>query len=180
MEQRDFKNIGLQQLLEQLENGQYCTIEKLCDAAKKQSAKLNALELQQTTSQYTALCTKLIDEILGHLKFRREVLTPYIQKLSEKNANGHDCSKCTGSCKLQHDMQLLELKESHLQVKNTLSRLQMAVLPLYSETIFPDAYRVLRNQMALLENCLTELFFLEENYLLPKIAEAQNNINAIH
>jgi hypothetical protein len=54
----------------------------------------------------------------------------------------------------------------------------MASLPLYTETIYPDAYRVLRNQMALIENSLTELFFLEENYLIPKVAEAQKIINA--
>jgi hypothetical protein len=36
---------------------------------------------------------------------------------------------------------------------------------------------VLRNQMALLENSLTELYFVEEAYLIPKVTEAQKNIN---
>jgi hypothetical protein len=32
--------------------------------------------------------------------------------------------------------------------------------------------------MALIENSLTELFFLEEKYLIPKVSEAQKIINA--
>lgn len=75
-------------------------------------------------------------------------------------------------------MQLMELMASHNNIKGILYRLQMVSLPLYSETIYPDAYRILRNQMALIENGLTELFFLEEHYLIPKIVEAQKIINA--
>jgi hypothetical protein len=65
-------------------------------------------------------------------------------------------------------------------MRSILNRLQVVALPLYSDTAFPDAYRVLRNQMALIENGLTELFFLEENYLLPKVVDAQKRINAGH
>jgi hypothetical protein len=56
--------------------------------------------------------------------------------------------------------------------------LQTAVLPLYSDTVYPDSYRVLRNQMALLEDSMAELFLLEENYLMPKVIQAQKAINA--
>ncbi len=75
-------------------------------------------------------------------------------------------------------MQLFELKSSHLEIRSLLSRLQMVSLPLYAETIYPDSYRILRNQMALIENHISELLFLEENYLIPKIADAQKRINA--
>jgi hypothetical protein len=75
---------------------------------------------------------------------------------------------------------LIEIGDSHVQVKETLYRLQMAVLPLYSETIYPDDYRILRNQVALLENSLAQMLFLESTYLVPKIADAQKNINAHH
>lgn len=54
----------------------------------------------------------------------------------------------------------------------------MAALPLYSGAIHLDLYKILQNQMALLENCLAELLVLEETQLIPKIMEAQSNINA--
>jgi hypothetical protein len=78
-----------------------------------------------------------------------------------------------------HEVKLTEFKESHKLVKDILNRLQMMSLPLHSETIYPDVYKLLRNQMTLLENTLTDLLYLEETYLIPKIAEAQKNINAL-
>ena len=75
-------------------------------------------------------------------------------------------------------MHLIELKESHSRIKDILYRLQMVALPLYAETLYPDVYRVLRNQMALLENSLTELFFIEDAYLIPKVIDAQKKIHA--
>jgi hypothetical protein len=174
-----YKNIALLPFIEKMEQECYDIINGLCLTAKKQAAKLNELEVRQSTSQYVSLCTKLIEEIENYIKYRKEILLPYIHTLSEKDATGHNCSNCTGSaCKIQHNGQLIELEGSHHQIKDTLYRLQMAVLPLYSETIYPDAYRILRNQMALLENRLTEMLFFESTYLAPKIVEAQKNINA--
>ncbi len=172
------KNIALQPFVEILDKECYNTIEELCQIAKKQAAKLNELEVRHSTSQYVSLCSKLIEEIANYIQFRKEQFIPYVQKLNEKDSNGHDCTNCSGPCNIQHEGLLMELKDSHLHIKDTLYRLQMAVLPLYSETIYPDVYRVLRNQMALLENNLTELFFFEENYLVPKVEEAQKNIHA--
>jgi hypothetical protein len=106
-----------------------------------------------------------------------EGLLPYVQKLNERKESGHDCRNCTGGCQLQHDIQLLDLKQSHNQLKGFLHRLQMAALPLYSESIYPDAYRILRNQMAIIENNLAELFFIEEAYLIPQVVVAQNSIH---
>ncbi len=105
---------------------------------------------------------------------------PYVRSLFEKAEEGHDCRNCTGSgsCTMQHDMQVAELKLAHIQLKDILNRLQIVALPLYSDTIYPDVYWVLRNNMALLENCLGVLFVLEETYLIPKVAEAQKNIHA--
>ena len=173
-----YRNITLLPFIEKLDKECYDTIQGLCNIAKKQAVKLSILEVHQTTSQYVPLCTTLIEEIEGYIRYRKEKLIPYITKLSEKDTDGHDCGSCSGgACKLQHNVELMELEDSHRMIKDTLYRLQMAVLPLYSETIYPDAYRILRNQMALLENGLTELFFFEGTYLLPKIIEAQKNIN---
>jgi len=173
-----YSKIGLSDFVNRLSEDCYIALEKLCESAEKQANKLDGLESQLATSQYTTLCNALIQEIKQCLAVRKEIYIPYIQTLVHKIADQHDCSSCSGSCKVNHDMQLLELKASHSNIKGILYRLQMVSLPLYSETIYPDAYRILRNQMALIENNLTELFFLEEHYLIPKVVEAQKVINA--
>ena len=173
-----YSKIELMDFVERLSNDCYNPLEKLCESAGKQADKLDGLESQLATSQYTTLCNTLIKEIRQCLGVRKEIYMPYIHTLANKLVDQHDCSNCTGSCKINHEMQLLELKASHNNIKSILYRLQMVSLPLYSETIYPDAYRILRNQMALIENSLTELFFLEEHYLIPKVVEAQKIINA--
>ena len=173
-----YSKIGLPDFVDKLSEECYTALEKLCENAANQANKLDGLESQIATSQYTTLCNTLIKEIRQSLSIRQEVYIPYIKSLADKVTSQHNCSTCTGKCKVNHDMQLLELKASHNNIKSILYRLQMVSLPLYSETIYPDAYRILRNQMALIENMLTELFFLEEHYLIPKVIEAQNIINA--
>ncbi len=173
-----YDNVELKNFIETISRDYYALIAKLCDAATSQIYKLENLELQQSTSQYTSICSTLISEILHHLKDWEEKYTPYLNSLSEKSSANHDCASCTGSCKLNHDMQLLEIKSAHAAIKSILGRLQLVSLPLYSETIYPDSYRILRNQMALIENNLTELYFIEDRYLIPKIEKAQKSINA--
>ena len=173
-----YSKINLRELVNRFGIECYDPLDRLCDTAGKQAQKLEGLESQQTTSQYTTLCSKLIIEIMDCLKARQGTYMPYIETLAEKAKASHDCKNCSGSCKMNHDIQLIELKASHNNIKSILYRLQMVSLPLYSETIYPDAYRILRNQMALIESGLTELLFLEEHYLIPKVIEAQNIINA--
>jgi hypothetical protein len=168
----------LQPFVKKLEQTHYNVMDSLCEATRKQVRKLQELEVQQSTSQYITLCGRLIDEMQQYIKIKKESFIPYVTKLYEKDKDGHDCSKCTGnSCNLQHNVQLAELKQSHIHIKDILYRLQMVSLPLYSETIYPHIYRILRNQMALLENNLTELFLIEETYLIPKVTEVQKSIN---
>ena len=178
----EYTRTELKSFVEKLKIDHYHVVDTLCEAAKKQVLKLNELENHTSSSQYITLCIKLIEEIRNYIQQKNENLIPYLQELLEKDAENHDCSTCagTGSCNMKHEIQLIDLMNSHKNIKTILYRLQMVVLPLYSETIFPDAYRVLRNQMALLENGLTELFFLEQTFLVPKIKEAQKNINARH
>ncbi len=171
-------NLG--SLVEKLDKSHYDVLNTLCASAKKQALKLQTLEMHQATSQYINLCYRIIEEIQQYINLKKEHLIPYIQTLYEKDTTGHDCKNCngTGSCSMQHELQLLELRQSHDKMSEILNRLQMAALPLYSETIYPDVYRVLRNQMALIENSLTELFLLEGSQLIPKVVEAQKNIHA--
>ena len=169
----------LRNLIEKLDRSNYDEIGRLCDSTKKQADKLQQLEVHQATSQYEVLCNRMIEEVQFYIKNKKENFVPYIHTLFEKDESGHDCRNCgsTGSCGMRHEMQISEVIQSQIKLKDILNRLQMTSLPLYSETIYPDAYRILRNQMALLENRLTDVFFFEESYLLPKIVEAQKNIH---
>lgn len=163
-----------------MDRSYYNVINTLCETAKKQARKLQELEVHQSTSQYIMLCNRILDEILRYVKNKKDHFLPYMNELFEKQETGHDCRNCTGtgSCDMQHNLQLMELIESHAQIKDILYRLQMVALPLYSETIYPDVYRILRSHMALIENNLTELFSVEETLLIPKVTEAQKRINA--
>jgi hypothetical protein len=173
-----YKSLELKPFVEKLEIELYSTLEKLCTIAQKQATKLSELEVGQSTSQYISLCSKLLAEIDKQLQYRSQQLLPYINELSGKETDGHNCSTCSGGCKTPHSIILIELKKSLVEIKEILQRLQMAVLPLYSESIYPDAYRVLRNHMALIENNLAELLFFEESFLLVKISAAQTRIHA--
>ena len=174
----NYESKDLQPFVESVLDVHYNTIKELCISAKRQTTKLKVLETHGVTSQYILLCESIIAETQQYIGMRKERYIPYILKLSEKAAASHDCSNCTGNCKLNHDVHLLEIQASNDLMKKMLGKLQMATLPLYSDTIYPEEYRVLRNQMALIETNLTELFFLENNYLIPKITEAQKSINA--
>lgn len=172
-----YKSMALLSFIDQLHDDCYHSLSQQCINGRIQVEKVGKLESGEFTSQYLALCAAVIDEIEANIDSRKEKFIPYIKTLAHKSSTNHDCSNCAGGCKINHDMQLVELRASHQQIKDILNRLQMVALPLYTDTIFPDAYRVLRNMMALVENNLAEIFFLEENYLIPKIIDAQKSIN---
>ncbi len=173
-----YEDKALQPFVEQLIEDHYNSIALLCADTRKQTERVRSLETQQVTSQYTLLCDNIIAETERYIDMRKGKYIPYILKLTEKVVDKHDCSGCTGNCKLDHDIQLFEIKASNQMMQNMLNKLQMASLPLHSDTIYPEEYRLLRYKMAVIETNLTELFFLENNYLIPKIVEAQKSINA--
>ncbi len=173
------RTFNLLQLSEVLNKVYYIELVDLCNNAKKSAAELNELEDHQTTSQYILLCNKIINQVTEMMHIRNDVFIPYYKELHEKNSTNHNCANCSGKCDMQHSMRLVELKESHVAGNDILHQLQMVALPLYSETIYPNAYRILRNQMVLIENTLTELFMVEETYLIPLIVEAQKKIYAV-
>ena len=173
-------NEGLLAFVERLDKTDYSGIKALCDVAKKYAQRLQELEAPNAASSYTTICIGLAEEVLQYVGNKQDYFMPYVQSLSEKTNEDHDCRNCTGngSCSMQHEVQLSELKRGHIQLKDILNRLQIAALPLYSDTIYPDVYRILRNNMALLESSLGQLFLIEETYLIPKVLEAQKNIHA--
>ncbi len=169
---------GLEPLTQKLVDDCYNSIETLCNNAMSQAEKVSRLETDNEASEYAQQCHEVIAEIILYIKNRKSVFVPYIHELTEKVASSHDCGNCSGSCKLNHDAHVTGLMISNELMKKALNKLRLTTLPLYSQTMFPDEYRILRNRMALLEMHMTELFFLEHNFLAPKIVEAQRSINA--
>jgi hypothetical protein len=74
-------------------------------------------------------------------------------------------------------MKISGIKETNQHIKEIFYRLQMVASPLYTEDAHTDIYKDLRNEIVLLDTKLTELFFLEEAVLLPKVIEAQRKIH---
>lgn len=175
-----FRETGLVPFADQLKSKYYAAAEEINNKARRQTEKIKRLEMAEAPLQYVSLCERVLTETDSYIRNRQSVYLPYVLKLSDKVADDHNCANCTGNCKLEHDSHVMELNATNDLIRQVLSKLKMASLPLYSETTFPDEFRVLRAHMTLLENHLTELVFLENNYLIPKIREAQKSINALN
>ncbi len=173
-----YSDTALKPFTEKLLSEYYNTIEDLCASAGKQAQRVSSLESESAATEYAALCSDITGEIIAHMQARKQQMIPYIHQLVEKKESNHDCRACSGGCKVNHDLQVLNMKASNTAARKVIGRLQLATLPLYSHTMYPDEYRVLRNRMALLEMSMSELFFIENNYLIPKILETQKSINA--
>ena len=175
----EYNSAGLLSLINRIEKEYYEVIEKLCNGAIDNTEKIKKLEINlDLASDYLKVCSKLTREISHYITTRRTYFIPYIQELQEKERENHNCSTCSGKCSAQHELKLVELKNSHQGIKETLKELRKMVLPVHSDKLYPIAYRVLSSQMVLLENSLNELFFLEETYLIPRVMLAQKKMNA--
>lgn len=168
---------ALAQIVERLSSNSYNNLEELCQKATLLADRLEKQEIQSQVTQYTSFCISVLREVQTFVDDRKNRFVPYINSLSDKVENNHDCSSCSGGCKFNHDVHLLELAATAKQMKELLNRLQMATLPLYIDAIYPDSYRLLRGFMSLLETNLSELLFLENTHLIPKVKEAQTKIN---
>jgi hypothetical protein len=173
-----YSGLALQPIAEKIWKENYITIESIIDNAKAQCRKITLLEASTSAHQYVSLCDVIVIELGRYISDRVDKYIPYIQELSQKVQDRHNCTHCSGGCKVNHDMYVVELSATNESMKRLLARLQMIALPLYAQTMFPYEYKLLRSIMAMLEVSLAELFFLENNYLVPKITEAQKSINA--
>lgn len=175
----EYRETALTPFAGHLKNTYYSSVAELCEKVTRQIDKIKQLEPAESPLQYVLLCEQVLAEARTYISNRQLVYLPYVEKLSEKEATQHNCAQCSGNCKLEHDAHVMELNATNDLIRKTLDRLKMTTLPLYSETIYPDEFRILRTQMTLLDNHLSELVFLESNYLIPKIRVAQKNINAL-
>ena len=168
----------LESLLTYLEKGYYNRLEALCGRAEYHIAELHDGDVHQTASLYTSLCKKLIGQIAQYVRLRRFALVPYIKELLEKEDDGHDCRACSMNCKVRHTAQVDSIRDAHNRMKETLYRLQSVTTGITGASAPPSAYRSLRSEMMQLDTALTELFYLEECSLIPKVLEAQTAIHA--
>lgn len=174
----EYRHNDLKSLVNKLNVDYYSVLAGMCNTATTLVEGLEQQEPNQSTVLYMSLSKKLLEQVKDLITLRTEMLLPYAVELHAKEVEGHDCSTCEGGCSFKHSTQLIGLKESHQKIKEILYRLQMVALPLYTEMEYPTEYKVLRNEMMLIDTALTELFYIEEASLIPKIMEAQKNIHA--
>ncbi len=168
---------ALPTLLAYLEAEYYTRLESLCERSEYHLAELDK-EAPAGEHLYNSLSKKLLAQVGQYVRLRRFGLAPYIQELLQKEATGHDCRGCSDSCTDRHTAQITGIKEGHNRIKEALYRLQSIAPPIYSAPQQDSVYRSLRAGLMQLDTALTELFYLEESSLIPKVMEAQKAIHA--
>ena len=165
----------MQELAERLSRDYYDLLEILSGNV---DAHTSELLNQQIFTEYVRHSKYLVEEVRGFVNERREVYIPYVFDLEAKNTTGHNCSTCSGRCDMQHSFKLAELETSQKKIYDIANR----VLALLAEKAGKEANAekliILRNEAALLRNKISQLIEHEEIFLIPRIREAQKNINA--
>lgn len=173
-----YRNVELQELVDELNDNYYNRLSSICSTAMSAAVKLMTDEHNPSTALYSSLSVKLIEQINELVAVRQTILIPYIKDLAVKKQEGHDCRNCSGGCHVGHTSHLHTLKDSHKHIKEILFRLQSVALPLYTNTVYTETYSKLRSEMTRVDTILTELFYLEEANLVPRVFEAQRSIHA--
>jgi hypothetical protein len=135
-------------------------------------------DVHQTASLYTILGKKLMGQIAQYVRLRRFALVPYISELIEKEDEGHDCRNCSSKCGVRHRAQIDSIRDAHTRIKETLCRLKSVTVAFPAGTDRETSYRSLRAEMTQLDTTLTQLFYLEECSMIPKVLEVRTAIHA--
>lgn len=135
----------------------------------------NALsDAENLTGVYFDLCRDLSAAVKSSMEDRRLVLVPYLAQLQEKEAGGHNCSTCSGVCKVQHSVHIANVTGSHVHIRDILDRI--AGLQDFNEPTEKGDTVILYESV--ITNMILDLFELEEKQLIPEIVKAQKAINA--
>ena len=173
-----FQKESLPELSAILEKEYYDDISSLCTTAGMHADDLKNDPEFPPRSAYAENCNELITEVVKAINERKQAVIPYVQALSKKLNEHHDCSSCNGRCTVGHALHIDLLKNSHRKIRDVLFRLQQEAKPHYlSNNNQHLQYRILRNEVMIIDNAISELFYLEETVLIPKILDAQNSIN---
>ncbi len=172
----DYRQKDLKNLVEDLGKNYYSLLSTLCDSALVYHETLNAEDAHASAKLYLNPGAEFLKHLQDFVNMRTGVVVPYIYELHAKENEGHNCSSCEGQCSFKHAAKLIAIRESQEQIKEKLLKVKQASVHL--DNLFPETYTDLREAITRIESMLSELFYIEESSLVPKIQEAQTNINA--
>jgi hypothetical protein len=173
-----YQKEDLLELVGRLDRDYYEVIDELCRHAAIHASEVEISKINQSTILFLDLCKKLLGEINSQVKMRRDILIPYVHQLLKKAAINHSCKTCDENCDIEQEKRLRLIIDSHETIKELLFRIQQLAKPLYLETIQSISYKILRNEMMIIDTALSELFYIEEVILIPKVKEVQKQLNA--
>lgn len=173
-----YRNCSLEELAQRLDEDYYEVIQALCVNATALGDSLAHDSRHPSTALYSGMAKKLAHKINSLVLRRKKELLPYVLELHTKKTEGHNCSNCSGICHVGHAERLIDLRESHKTIKELLNQLEVEAMPYYADITYPSSYKILRNEMSVMDNMLAEVFYIEETHLIPKVFEAQKAINA--
>lgn len=172
-----YKNMSLQAVAGQLQDDYYGVIPILCKHAREHAKYLQSKTIDQKLMyvvEHTLQWIGVIEDFIGH---RNTLVKPYINELADKDSGGHNCQLCSGRCEMQHTAKVMEITTSLIHIKEQ-HRLFVDELPELLKGVHPQDVKCLNNTSMLLCNYLDELLRLEADILVPRIKDAQKNINA--
>lgn len=172
-----YRNQSLKELIIQLKKDYYDTIIVNCDHIHHIATELHQEAQNPGDSSYIDKCASLATDIRNDIHMSEVIISPYVEELYEKITSNHNCASCTGKCHLNHSMQMQGIKAAHNRVKE----LQLRISSISNESLPENAgpTRILRNEITCLDTILTELSYLEEAILIPRLLDAQTQINAV-
>ena len=164
-------SFAVQSLLEYLEKEYYIPAALACD--KLLPAPGSAAEVRPAEDTYLLnVWSTLVAQVQRYIRVRRLSLLPYLHELAEKEDTGHDCRACTSTCTIRHAAQLNDIREAHRGIKESLQVLKTA-------TAAPEHFSAeMQREGDSLRDLLSEMIYLEETALIPKISAAQKAIYA--
>jgi hypothetical protein len=173
-----YKKENLEKVFEQLEKEYYSFLFELCAQVDLHVEAVLQKNLPEELVGYIRGCRGLVSSFSREIVFRREVLGSYVSGLVQKQLKNHDCSRCTGVCAINHESSLIALLNSHRKTFGILDDLHRLAIPVQPDHIDLLGFKILLNEMMILGTSIYELFYIEENVLIPKIREAQTRIGA--
>jgi hypothetical protein len=153
----------------------YLGLDQLC---AKVSEHIEEADMKEQFADYIHYSRYFVDEIREFTNGRRVAYIPYVLELAEKSDTGHNCDGCSGSCDMQHMSRLFELNKT---IERVLSASEYALAEMdaiYTKEGSKKDLLPLNNEVVLTGNILKDILRQELLYLVPKIKEAQKNINA--
>jgi hypothetical protein len=121
--------------------------------------KYNELLLPELIAAINTDYYNLMDAELAvqdFIQFRKEVIAPYVHELFGKVTTGHNCISCSGTCEVRHTLKTVEFKNS-IEALKVMGITGILPVPLMG--------------------AMNEMLYIEEHILMPKILEAQKEIN---